>query len=125
MTDGKFVILYVDDDQDMLDSLRIILEANGYAMVEALSAEDGLRKYKEHHPDFIIVDLMMEEMDSGLALVKELRAVGNAKPVYMLSSVGDQLDQTVSPEQLGLTGVFQKPVESKTLLTTLKEKLRK
>jgi len=123
MRDGKYVILYVDDDQDMLDSLRMVLEANGYVMEEALSAEDGLHRFKAVSPDFVIVDLMMEEVDAGAQLAKDLKALQNRKPVYMLSSMGDQLDQTIDSVALGLTGVFQKPISFDTLLATLKQKL--
>ena len=42
MQDGKHVILYVDDDQDFLDSMRVLLEANGYKMLEAGSGEERL-----------------------------------------------------------------------------------
>lgn len=123
MRDDKYVVLYVDDDQDMLDTIRIVLEANGYLMEEALTAEDGLRRYKEVTPDFVIVDLMMEEVDAGTNLVKELKLLGNEVPVYMLSSVGDQLNLNVSYSDLGLSGVFQKPVDFETLKATLAEKL--
>jgi DNA-binding response OmpR family regulator len=125
MQDGKPVILCVDDDQDLLDALRLVLEKNGYAMVEARSAELGLRKYKESNPDLIIIDLMMEEVDAGTALVKELKAAGNTRPVYMLSSVGDNLNVTIDYAELGLAGVFQKPINNQQLLTVLKTKLRK
>jgi two-component system nitrogen regulation response regulator NtrX len=125
MQDGKPVILCVDDDQDLLDALRLVLEKNGYAMVEARSAELGLRKYKESNPDLIIIDLMMEEVDAGTALVKELKAAGNTKPVYMLSSVGDNLNVTIDYAELGLAGVFQKPINNQQLLTVLKTKLKK
>jgi DNA-binding response OmpR family regulator len=124
MQDGKPVILCVDDDQDLLDALRLVLEKNGYVMVEARSAEIGLRKYKESNPDLIIVDLMMEEVDAGTALVKELKAAGNTKPVYMLSSVGDNLNVTIDYAELGLAGVFQKPINNQQLLTVLKTKLK-
>jgi DNA-binding response OmpR family regulator len=124
MKDGKFVVLYVDDDQDMLDSLRIVLEANGYVMEEALSAEDGLHRYKACSPDFVLVDLMMEEVDAGTHLAKELKALHNTKPVFMLSSVGDQLNLNIDYNALGLTGVFQKPINFDTLLATLRAKLR-
>jgi two-component system chemotaxis response regulator CheY len=124
MKEGRHVILCVDDDQDFLDVLRAILEAHGYLMEEAQSAEAGLRKYKETKPDLIIVDLMMEEIDSGTGFVKELRLLGNTAPIYMLSSAGDQLYMTTSYSDLGLDGVFQKPIQPKTLLATLKEKLR-
>ncbi len=125
MQNGKPVILCVDDDQDLLDALRLVLEKNGYVMVEARSAEIGLRKYKETPPDLIIVDLMMEEVDAGTSLVKELKALGNTKPVYMLSSVGDSLNVTIDYGELGLAGVFQKPIDNQQLLTVLKTKLKK
>ncbi|NLX23505.1 MAG: response regulator [Phycisphaerae bacterium] len=124
MKDGKHVILYIDDDQDFLDAVRTILESNGYAMAEASSAEEGLKVYKETQPDFIIVDLMMEEVDAGTNFVKELRAMGNKSPIYMLSSVGDNLSISTDYAALGLNGVFQKPIEPATLLSVLKAKLK-
>jgi len=124
MKNGKHVILYIDDDQDFLDAVRAILEANGYLMEEALSAELGIKKFKETKPDLIIVDLMMEEIDSGTSFVKELRLLGNTAPIYMLSSAGDQLHMTTSYSDLGLDGVFQKPIQPDVLVSTLKERLR-
>ncbi|MBR9975174.1 MAG: response regulator [Bacteroidetes bacterium] len=123
MNDGKHVILYIDDDQDMLDAVRMILEANGYGMIEAHSAEEGLRKYREHTPDFVLVDLMMEEVDAGLNFAKEMKLLGNQLPLFLLSSVGDSLDDNTDYKALGLDGVFQKPVHPKTLLSILKKKL--
>jgi DNA-binding response OmpR family regulator len=124
MRNGKYVILYIDDDQDFLDSVRAILEANGYIMEEADSAETGLRKYKETRPDLLIVDLMMEEIDSGTHFVKELRLLGNTAPVYLLSSAGDQFFMATDYTDLGLAGVFQKPIQPDTLLSTVREKLK-
>ncbi len=123
MKNEKYVILYVDDDQDFLDSIRSVLESNGYIMEEALTAEEGLKKYKATNPDFILVDLMMEEVDSGVNLVKELRLLNNSVPIYLLSSVGDQMNSTTSYSDLGLAGVFSKPVDPVRLLDTIKAKL--
>ena len=124
MKDGKYVILCIDDDQDILDTLRLVLQENGYTMDEALSAEEGLKVYQEVEPDFIIVDLMMEEVDAGRNFVKELKILNNQAPVYMLSSVGDALAENIDYAELGLTGVFQKPIDFETLLTALKTKLK-
>lgn len=124
MQDGKYLILCVDDDQDLLDALRLVLEKNGYAIEVARSAEQGLRKFKECQPDLIIVDLMMEEVDAGTGLVRNLRAEGNTKPVYMLSSVGDQVNLNINYDELGLSGVFQKPIDHQQLLSVLKTKLK-
>lgn len=123
MKDGKHVILQVDDDPDFRESLRVILESADYEVVDAESAEEGLRKYKAANPDFIMVDLMMEEIDSGTSLVKELKLAGNKAPVYMLSSAGDQLSLATDYSQLGLDGVLQKPINPDKLLRTIKEKL--
>jgi DNA-binding response OmpR family regulator len=103
--------------------LKTVLEANGYVVETAPTAEEGLRAYKKATPDLIIVDLMMEEIDAGANFVKDLRALGNKAPVYMLSSMGDNLSMTTDYSELGLAGVFQKPIENEKLLSILKAKL--
>jgi DNA-binding response OmpR family regulator len=123
MKDGKQVILCVDDDPDVLDSTRIVLEANGFFVETARSAEEGLRVFEDTAPDLIIVDLMMEEVDAGTGLVKSLKLAGNKAPVYLLSSVGDQLNLVTDTTGLGLSGVFQKPVDFDNLIKTIRSKL--
>lgn len=124
MQDGKHVILCVDDDPDILEYLKVVLGANGYKVITARSAEEGLRRYKETTPDALIVDLMMEEIDSGTGLVTELKAMGNRAPVFMLSSTGDDLSRTIDTASLGLSGVLQKPLDSEVLLSLLRSKLQ-
>ncbi len=124
MKEGKYVILCIDDDPDVLTMLQTILETNGYAFVSAASAEEGLNVYREEQPDLIIVDLMMESIDAGRNFVKELKILGNRAPVYMLSSVGDAMAQNINTAELGLMGIFQKPLAPDTLLMTLKAKLK-
>ena len=124
MQNGKNVILCVDDDEDILFALRMVLEKNGYGVLTARSAEQALKVYKETRPDLIIVDLMMEEVDAGTSFVRNVRALGNPPPVYMLSSVGDNLNVSADYAELGLDGVFQKPLENETLLAILRAKLK-
>jgi DNA-binding response OmpR family regulator len=124
MQDDKYVVLVVDDDPDVRDSVRLILDKHGYVTVTAASGEEGLRQYKATRPDLVIVDLMMEEVDAGTSLVKDLRLLGNTAPVYMLSSVGDALHKSIDYAELGLSGVFQKPIDPPTLVATLRAKLK-
>ncbi|MFW6152034.1 MAG: response regulator transcription factor [Verrucomicrobiota bacterium] len=124
MKEGKPVILCVDDDADFLDSMRTIIESNDYIMDTAPSAEQGLRKFKEEKPDLVLVDLMMEEIDSGTNLVKETKLVDKQTPVIMLSSVGDDLTRNVDYSEMGMDGVLQKPVDPEHLLSTIEAKLR-
>ncbi|HUU85816.1 MAG TPA: response regulator [Phycisphaerae bacterium] len=124
MQDGKHVILFLDDDPDLLYAMRLILEKAGYVAVTANSAEEGLRAYKKSDPDLVLVDLMMEEVDAGTSFVKELKALGNRAPIYMLSSVGDNLNLSTDYAELGLSGVFQKPLDNDMLLSILAAKLK-
>jgi len=124
MKDGKKLILCIDDDQDILESMSIILEGAGYAVETANSGEEGLRRYKAIDADFVIVDLMMEEVDAGTNFVKEVKALGGERPpIYMLSSVGDNLNINVSYTELGLTGCLQKPIDPDSLIATIKAKI--
>ncbi|MFO7898480.1 MAG: response regulator [Planctomycetota bacterium] len=123
MQDGKHVILSVDDDPDTLLFLRTVLEDAGYVSVEAPSAEEALKLYKQTEPDALIVDLMMEEVDAGAQFVKELRLLNNRAPVYMLSSVGDGLNLEADYRELGLAGVFQKPISPERLVAVLEARL--
>lgn len=125
MKDGKFVVLCVDDDPDILATLRMVLETNGYRTLVAQSADEALARYEEERPDLAIVDLMMEQVDAGTALLKELRDRGASLPVFLLSSVGDEFAEMVDTGALGLSGVFQKPLEPRVLLRTLEAKLEK
>jgi DNA-binding response OmpR family regulator len=123
MKNGKYLILCVDDDNDILEALRLRLEKAGYLTATALSAEEGLKRFKETQPDLIIADLMMEEIDSGTGLVKELKLAGNRAPVLLLSSLGDSLTISASTRDLGLDAVFQKPVNFDAMLNTIRAKL--
>ncbi|MCL4221247.1 MAG: response regulator [Phycisphaerales bacterium] len=123
MHEGKHVILYVDDDPDYRYAMRQLLEANGMTMIEAADGEEGLRAYRDHRPDLILLDLMMEEIDAGVNLLRELRADGNKAPVYLISSVGDAMSMTTNAAELGFAGVFQKPVNPKALLAVLQLRL--
>ncbi len=123
MKDGKHVILCVDDDRDMLDALKILVESFGYCFVSAISAEEGLKRFKSENPDLIMADLMMEEVDSGTGLAKDLKLAGCAVPIFLLSSVGDALTDHTNYADLSLSGVFQKPIQPAILEKTLKKEL--
>jgi DNA-binding response OmpR family regulator len=123
MKEGKHVVLCVDDDRDMLDALKILIESFNYSVVCASSAEDGLRLFKSEKPDMIIADLMMEEVDSGTGLARDLKLAGCAVPVFLLSSVGDALRNNTDYADLSLTGVFQKPIQPDVLKKTLNKVL--
>jgi len=124
MKNGKHVIQYVEDDADFRDSVRTVLEANGYVMIEAASGEEGLRQFKAEQPDLVILDLMMEEVDTGTSMVRDLKMAGCTVPVIVTSSAGDALHMSTDYAELGLAGVLQKPVDFDVLLSLIRSKLQ-
>ena len=122
MRNGKYVVLTVDDDQDVIDGVTMILEANGYIVESAMNGKAGLAKYMESDPDFVLVDMMMESVSAGMDLAMALKALGK-KPVYMLSSMSDGLTQIADPSSQGLDGALQKPLDPDVLLDILRTRL--
>jgi len=123
MSKSKPVVLCVDDDPDVRYVLRGQLEVGGYEVVEAENCEKALAAFESRRPDVLIIDLMMEELDSGLSLVRNLHARGNTSPVFLLSSQGDNLAKTTDLAPLRVAGVLQKPVKTDVLLPLVKANL--
>ena len=124
MRDGKHVVLCIDDEAAILDSLRCIIEAGGYVFEGASTAEETLGAFERHRPDIVLLDLMMEKEDTGLSLVSALHAKDGAVPIYLLSSAGNALCLNADSTELGFSGVLQKPVEPEELLGILRARLR-
>ncbi len=102
----------------------MVLETEGYSVGEAANGEEGLKAVERVKPNVVIVDLMMEEVDSGATVAKTLKESGYKGLIYMLSSAGDTVRYNLDARELGLAGIFQKPIDPKTLITTLATKLK-
>ena len=84
---GKTRVLLVDDDQDILDQLSLTLGGEGFEVVTAQGRQAGEERLLQGQPDLAIVDLMMEEMDSGFVLCHEIKKLYPDTPVIMLTAV--------------------------------------
>ena len=120
----KKTILTIDDDPDIRATLRIILESEGFSVGEAANSQEALKIAERINPDAIIVDLMMEDVDSGSIVAQKLKEQNYQGPVYMLSAAGDTVKYNIDTRELGLAGVFQKPIDPSMLVKTLKRKLQ-
>ncbi len=85
-------ILLVDDDLDFIEINRIILEANGYEIDTAASASKALEKLKSSDYDLAIIDLIMEELDSGFTVAYGIRDSERTRnmPILMLTSAQEK-----------------------------------
>jgi len=67
-------VIVIDDDPDMVESIRITLEANDYEVCSAENGTEGLKLIKEIHPDLIILDVMMDTITEGFQVSYQLRS---------------------------------------------------
>jgi len=110
-------ILIVDDDPDMVEATRIVLERDGYTVVNAPNLEEGLQKLAETDPDLLILDVMMEEPDDGLRFARQVRRTGNKLPILMLTSVNRAMGLQIGKdeEMVPVDEFVEKPVDPATL----------
>jgi DNA-binding response OmpR family regulator len=120
---GK-TILIIDDDPDMRAATRIVLESAGFLVGEAATGEEGLKVAQRIKPDAVLLDLMMETVDAGGKVSTRLKEAGFKAPIFLLSSAGDAVRYNLDPKELGLAGIFQKPIDHRVLLATLKTELK-
>ncbi len=112
-------ILLVDDEEDILDFLELILEEQGYVIIKANSGRAALAAAQMHHPDLILLDIMMPEMD-GWEVLKLLKADEEMQdtPVAMLTARTEMKDK-IQGLQEGAIDYICKPFSTKDLIDKL------
>jgi DNA-binding response OmpR family regulator len=118
-------ILIVDDDPDIVEAGRLVLEREGYEVEGAPSRAAGMKALEEVKPDLLILDVMMEEPDDGLRMAREIRKAGHTLPIIMLTSVNAAMGLNIDKdEEMVPVDEFQpKPVDPQTLIAKVKKLL--
>ncbi len=109
-------ILVVDDDPDVGLFCRTILEPLGYSVMTVFEASAALEKAKEARPQLIILDIILEEPDSGLKLAKEIPEVVGPVPIILLSSIAKASGTFYDISSLGVSEVVNKPIDPEELI---------
>ena len=83
-------ILIIDDDADMVEAIKIVLESKGYKVISANEGDAGYKKAETERPDLIILDVMMKTKDQGFQVSYKLKNHPELSkiPILMLTSVG-------------------------------------
>ena len=118
---GSQLILVVEDDPQMRRFLRATLTSNGYKFLEASTAQDGIRQASLQHPDLIILDLGLPDMD-GLDVTRQLRE-WSSTPIIVLSA-RDQENDKVMALDAGADDYLTKPFGTSELLARMRVALR-
>jgi two-component system, cell cycle response regulator DivK len=111
MANGLARILYIEDNADNRVLVKRILEAEGYTLLEAANAHDGLRQVLAAPPDLILMDINLPEVDgyTTTARIKATPGLKNVKVVAVTANVmkGDR-EKTLAA---GCDGYIQKPID--------------
>lgn len=115
MADKKKVLI-IDDDMDFRETAKIVLESVDFDVLEADNGQDGLEIVKTTDVDFILLDVMMEEVDTGVNVAKDIAAAKPDTPLVILSSFADAAKQMFDTSSLPVNEYLQKPLKSDELL---------
>ena len=111
---GKPLVLTIDDDQSVRESLANYLEDFGYAVLQAEDGRHGLDVLGTHRPDLILVDLRMPRMD-GLQVLARVREIAPEIPIMVVSGAGDIRD-VVEALRRGAWDYLVKPIQDMNIL---------
>lgn len=115
-------IALVDDDQNILLSVSMALETEGYDVKTYTNGEEGLKGLLEQPPDLAILDIKMPRMD-GIELLTKLRETSDL-PVIFLTSKSDEVDEIVGL-RMGADDYVTKPFSQKLLIERIRTILRR
>lgn len=111
------LILIIDDEAGVRDSVRQILETAGHRVNDAANGVAGLQRFKADRPDLVITDIIMPDME-GIETIRAIRALAPDCPVLAMSGGGrlGNVDFLSVAGRLGADDTLQKPFEIDELL---------
>ena len=122
-------ILIVDDDKDIFESMKIVLETEGYQVLWATNGEDGLKMARAEKPNLMILDVMMNTDDEGFQVAYKIRNDADLSdlPIIMATSVsrktGFSFDRERDEDFLPVNEFLEKPIDPRVLIDKVRENL--
>ena len=116
-------LLLADDDTTIVDSLAPFLERSGFHVLLAPDGSSALDKIRSHHPNLIILDVLMPRMD-GREVLRRIRRDNNWTPTILLTQVGSSAERALALEE-GADDYLNKPFDPHELLARIRAVLRR
>jgi DNA-binding response OmpR family regulator len=120
---ARRTILLIDADAHGRAVLRKALEAARFSVGEAATGAEGERTARRIRPDAILAELLLDADGHGPTLPERLKADGHDAPFFIISAAANALIGTVSLHDLGVAGVFLKPVNAAVVIRALQARL--
>ncbi len=120
MTSAPKTILLVDDDNDIIESMRTVLESKGYRIMVARDGNAGLTVAERESPDLIVLDMMMPKKSGFLVLEKLKGRVGGLIPTIMITGNEGSRHRAYA-EMLGVRDYIRKPFAMEKLVRSVEK----
>ncbi|PKN92719.1 MAG: two-component system response regulator [Chloroflexi bacterium HGW-Chloroflexi-6] len=119
-------ILCIEDEPDMIDLMRLIVSRRGYAFDSASGGEEGLRKVRETHPDLVLLDLMMPDLD-GWEVYQQMKADEKTRniPVIIVTAKAQSIDKVLGLQIAKVDDYIAKPFSPNELVESIQRVLSK
>jgi DNA-binding response OmpR family regulator len=119
--DERKLILVVDDDQELSDGLRSVLERQGHRVMQARDGQQGKQMVYQHKPNLIILDMMMPRM-GGYPVLEHFKGKSEAPPIIMITANEGSRHKAYA-EYLGVVDYIRKPFAMERLLESVDKAL--
>jgi DNA-binding response OmpR family regulator len=125
MSEATTTILVTDDDRRMLLLMAQALREAGYEVLEASSGKECLEAVKAHHPDIVLLDVMLPDT-TGIELCRQIKADESLQGIFVILLSGVQVSSDYQADGLnvGADGYIIKPVSNKELLARVQAMVR-
>src|SRR5262245_22803076 len=120
MAEGK-TILVVDDDMELSNGLRVVLEKMGHKVLQARDGIQGKQLVYQNRPDLVILDMMMQRM-GGYPVLEHFRGKNDAPPFIMITANEGSRHKAYA-EYLGVVDYIRKPFAMERLLEAVEKGL--
>lgn len=117
-------IVYIEDEQEMIDLVRLILARKGYEVIGASGGREGLDLARRLLPDVVLLDLMMPDMD-GWEVYQQMKADAATRhiPVIVVTAKAQNIDKVLGLHIAKVEDYISKPFSPKELLDSLERVL--
>ena len=116
-------ILIVDDDIELVDGLRMLLERQGHRVIRASDGHQGKQAIYQQRPDLVILDMMMPRM-GGYPVLEHFKGKPDAPPIIMITANEGSRHKAYA-EYLGVIDYIRKPFAMERLLETVNKALKR
>lgn len=115
-------ILCIEDELEMIDLIRLILGRRGFEVTGANGGTEGLRLVRETHPDLVLLDLMMPDMD-GWEVYQQMKAEDSTRdiPVIVVTAKAQNIDKVLGLHIAKVDDYIAKPFSPQELLASVEK----